>query len=205
MSDQKHTILEAALKNYTRYGIKAFRMEDLADDLGISKKTIYQHFDNKDDLVHQTVMYDFELHHKSHTEILKNVPNVIDQIFEIWKAVVDQMGEMNPACMMDLRRYYPKSWKEFEKFKQDFLFKQFLNNLELGIEQGYFREDINKTATAIIYLGGIESILEDNSLRNKHNISFMELLFERIVYHIRAIATKKGYKYLEEKIKTIKK
>ncbi len=204
MADQKELILQEALKRYMKYGVKSVRMEDLADNLGISKKTIYQHFQTKDDLVHQALLYDLNIHRTTHDNAIANTTNAIDQLFEIWKLMVAQMGDMNPSCMLDLKRYYPESWKEFEKFKQEYLYVRLLTNLELGITQKLYRSNLNKEATTIIYLGGIEIILEDDSLRNKYNISMIDLIYERIIYHIRAIATPEGIDLLEKKLKSFK-
>lgn len=203
MEEQKLKIVQEALAHYLKYGIKSITMDDLATALGMSKKTLYQYFDNKDDLVHTAVQYVVEDEQCKCEMICKEYDNPIDQLFEINRFFMSKSAEVNPICIMDLKKYYSESWKLMECHGKDFHFQKVVENIQMGIKQGLYRNDLKVEATAIIYLTGVTGLINEMFEEKKHNIPAHEVFFEKIVYHIRAISTPKGITYLEEKLKNL--
>lgn len=198
--EPKEKILDAAAKHYIKYGVKNITMDDLANVLGMSKKTLYEHFANKDELVHETLIYDLNSHKDHCNKICNEIGNPIDELFEIVKFSTAKLSEMNPTCLMDLKKFYPKSWNEFESFKNEFIYEKMCENISKGINLKLYRADIKVNAVSVLYILGLDAILEDSILRFKYNLNIPELLFEKIQYHIRAISTVKGVNYLEKKL-----
>lgn len=174
-------------------------MDDLASALGMSKKTIYQHFKDKRELVNAVFMYDLEHDKRACIAAGCASHNAIQQFINIGLAVNTNLKEVNPAVIFDLKKYYPKCWEQFESFTGDFVFVNIKNNLELGIEQGFYRKNINPKVVAMIYISLIKTILENSFLTHK-DIPLAAMHQQIIDYHLHAICTPKGIEYLEQNL-----
>jgi AcrR family transcriptional regulator len=174
-------------------------MDEISSNLGISKKTLYLHVDNKQDLVQQC----FELHTQKVTHIIsqssQKFDNAIDELFAIDEAVSVIMKQTNPYTLGELKRYYPQTWLLVEDFKKKVLFDILNNNLHKGMKQGLYRENLNSDIIAKLMLSRTDVLINDDIFPlTKYN--FRELLKENRIYHIRGIATTSGINYLEKKI-----
>ena len=120
--DSKQSIIEQSLVLFLKSGVKSVNMDEISSNLGISKKTLYLHVDNKQDLVQQC----FELHTQKVTHIIsqssQKFDNAIDELFAIDEAVSVIMKQTNPYTLGELKRYYPQTWLLVEDFKKKVLF-----------------------------------------------------------------------------------
>ena len=136
----KDRILAQTLKVFLSQGIKATNMDDVASSLGISKKTLYAHVDNKLDLVNQC----FNLHIQNVKGVLNQSisqsQNAIDELFLIDANITTIMKHTNPFVLGELRRFYPETWQLYEAFKKNVLFKLFKDNLQNGIHEGLYEK-----------------------------------------------------------------
>jgi AcrR family transcriptional regulator len=197
--DSKQSIIEQSLVLFLKSGVKSVNMDEISSNLGISKKTLYLHVDNKQDLVQQC----FELHTQKVTHIIsqssQKFDNAIDELFAIDEAVSVIMKQTNPYTLGELKRYYPQTWLLVEDFKKKVLFDILNNNLHKGMKQGLYRENLNSDIIAKLMLSRTDVLINDDIFPlTKYN--FRELLKENRIYHIRGIATKTGINYLEKKI-----
>ena len=193
-------ILEKVSALYMKYGIKSITMDDVAKELCISKKTLYQHFTDKDDLVSKVVNY-MLVQNDCDLSLLKNPEyNAIDVLLVISKKLNEIFKNINPATSYDLKKYHPKVWKEFVTSRRQHIFEHISENILKGIEQGLYREDFNINIIASLYVARMEMGM-DKDLEMIEEYDFEEIFNTIFIYHIRGIANAKGIKYLEDKIK----
>jgi len=158
----KSEILQASSRLFLQYGIKSVSMEDIARELGMSKKTVYAHFETKADIVHSAIQMRLKEEEDFVSDIINKFNNPIDQFLNIQKHVSDYLRALNPSTMYDLSKYYKKTWQLFESHKSKFLFKTIACNLENGIQQKLYRNDLNADIVARIYIGGVDAFFNNN-------------------------------------------
>lgn len=195
----KETILKKAGESFQKFGFKSITMDDIANELGISKKTIYKFFKTKLELVDSTVTYIHDCIYNSITCTCNMGYNAIQENFEIKKLFKDLFKNSDDSPMYQLQKYYPTVYKkimlkEYDMFK-DCLFK----NIENGIAEGLYRKEIDKELISKFYFSLAMSV-HDSKLYtyNKNTINKLEI--QVLEYHTRAIATEKGLQILEEQL-----
>lgn len=200
MSDEekKYKILEAAQRLFIRYGIKSLTMDDLARELGISKKTLYLYCEDKNDLIRQVMEFEMGDHCSKIWDIQGKELNAIDENLEVLKQVMSDFSEMHPGVLYDLRRYHPEAYSKYENFKKDFMSRCVAQNIEKGIKEGFYRDDIRVDIIVTNYMYMISNIFESSEIFGKQH-NFLTIYEELFKYHINGIATNKGRKYLAEK------
>ncbi|WP_299523273.1 TetR/AcrR family transcriptional regulator [uncultured Lutibacter sp.] len=195
----KETILKKSGEIFLKFGFKSVTMDDIANELGISKKTIYKYFKNKVELVDEATEY---THSLMHTEVLKIYDmgyNAIEENFEVNKKFKGLLQNSDNSPIYQLQKYYPETYKRI--MSQEFcMFKDCLsNNIEKGIKEGLFRPDIVKDQVVKFYFSLIMSVHDSNLYKySKNTINKLEL--NVLEYHTRAISTKKGLEILEEQL-----
>lgn len=191
MKEEVKNLLESVIRLFMKYGIKSVTMDDVAKELGISKKTIYQHFADRNNLVDAAMEYHLEYIQQNCAAIFDQSSDAVEQMLGIAEFMNAQMRNVNPTLLFDLKRYFPQSWKRINDHRVDFILQQVQANIQLGISQGYYRTDFNIQVVAHIYISIIDLILEGERLP-KDEYSFKEIQQEFILYHLHAISTPKG-------------
>lgn len=169
-------------------------MDDVARLAGISKKTLYEHFTDKEELVGEVVKFMLDQNECLTREVMQTSKNAIEQLIDIITLVEKMIQGINIVCFVDLQRYYPKAWAYLEKHKHECLLSDIRRNLEQGIREGLFREDIDVNIIStyrmesvfIIFLSGLFKQPIDLVQANKE-------LFKHYLY---GIATLKGHKLI---------
>lgn len=196
----KETILKKAGETFLKYGFKSVTMDDIANDLGISKKTIYKHFENKAALVDSTISY---LHKSIHNTVMcvcNKGYNAIQENFEIKRIFSKVFKHSDNSPMYQLQKYYPKTYAKIIKDEFSMFKDCILKNIEKGIDEGIYRKQIDRELTTKFYFSLMMSVHDTNLYTyNKNTINKLE--FKVLEYHTRAIATLKGLKILEEQLK----
>jgi AcrR family transcriptional regulator len=200
--DIKIKMLRGAETLFMKYGFKSITMDDVSRELGISKKTLYQYFEDKNDLVKQTVQQHLEDQKASCNNIETQKLDPITYMLNISDSVSVQLRQINPGVLFDLRKYFKTSWDSFIEFKTSFIYKNVLHNLETGQSKGYYHKDIDIKLIASLYVHLIDFLVSPVEFQDEHK-NFKEMHFEIMKYHLRAICTEKGMKILNEKIKKI--
>jgi len=196
----KETILKKAGETFLKLGFKSVTMDDIANELGISKKTIYKYFKNKVELVDEAITYMHETMYKEVLTVYNFGHNAIKENFEVNKIFKGFLQNSDDSPIYQLQKYYPKTYDKI--MSQEFcMFKDCLSdNIEKGIREGLFRPDIIKDQVTKFYFSLIMSVHDSNLYTySKNTISKLEL--NVLEYHTRAIATEKGLKILEEQLK----
>jgi AcrR family transcriptional regulator len=141
--EARKRILCKAHELFNRFGIKRVTMDEIALKTGMSKKTIYQSFENKDDLV-DAVLEEHLSKNSSQCECNKTkAENAVHEIFLNIDMVQELMAEMNPTVFYDLEKFHPGAFLKLHEHRNDYLYKTVKENLEWGIKEGLYREDIN--------------------------------------------------------------
>ena len=136
MDEKGIEILGKTAHLFMRLGIKSMTMDDIARQLGVSKKTLYLYVSDKNDLVVK-VMQQIVQHEKDFSNHLCEIhDNSIDMLFALSKDVAQKFGQMHPSINYDMQKYHPEAWKIYEDFRTTFIADCIKENLERGINQG---------------------------------------------------------------------
>ena len=196
---KKEKIVNGALELYKRMGVKSVNMDKVATNLGISKKTLYVYFDNKQDLVNHCFQKHYDLVSEMINTTAAQFENAIDELFAIDESCSLVMKQTNPYLLGELKRYYPNTWALIEQLKQKVLFNIMKKNLNKGVEQGIYRKEIDVDIIAKLMINRIDALINEEVFPLTH-YDFRKLLTEIRIYHLRGITTLKGINYLEQKI-----
>lgn len=191
----KCKILQGATNLFLSYGFKSVTMDDIANKLGMSKKTIYQHYDNKTKLVEATTMQLFEFISEGINHICALEKNPIEEIYSIKQFVMEHLKNEKSSPQYQLQKYYPLIFKNLKE-KQFYVMQEcVISNLNRGVKNGLYREDINVDFIARIYFNAM-MVLKDDDLFPKDKFAMPMLMNNYIEYHLRGICTPKGLKIL---------
>jgi AcrR family transcriptional regulator len=193
-------IFEKACSLFFSIGIRNTTMDDLAKELGISKKTLYKEFDNKADLVRFCVAYELKKNEKTFQERADNTENAIEELVLSAVDIHADLQQFHPSIIQDLMKFYPESWNLIEHHRDIFAKNNIENNLKKGIKQGVYRKDINIEIVAALCLQ--LSFFSLHFDHKGHQVS--EVYLEVLRYNVHAIATQKGIELFEQLIKKIK-
>lgn len=202
MNDELKNILIKVRDLYTKYGIKSITMDDVANELGISKKTLYQYVVDKEDLVDKFIDHEIIIRQEQICKCFKVGFNAIEELFEISIFMNKLMRNINTATEHDLKKYYPAQYEKTMKARREGIYNYILVNLKKGISEGLYRKDLNKEVIAKLYLWRAETAHFDN-LFTIEEFTSLKLFVELLSYHVRGIATGKGITELEKKIKEL--
>lgn len=181
-------IFEKARYLFNRIGVRNTTMDDLAKELGISKKTLYKEIDNKADLVKLCIQYDLKRMEEKIQEISSSYENAIEELLVINDTIIEDIKVYHPTMLHDLTKFYPESCELIENHKASFAQKSISGNLEKGIQQGLYRKDINTSLVTLFQLNLSTLPLEQTHLGYDTKLLYSEIL----KYNIYAIATPKG-------------
>jgi AcrR family transcriptional regulator len=190
-------ILRGAQELVFRYGIKSITMDDIAKHLGMSKKTIYQHYSDKDELILKLV--EFLLgHNEDQMEcIVDKCKDPIHEIIETMKMMSSTFAKMNPILFYDMMKYYPESYQKFREFKENRILKMIEQNLKKGQELNLYRKDLNTKILARLRLEQIDLAVNlDAFPPDKFNL--VEVHVQLLDHFLHGVCTLKGHKILNK-------
>jgi AcrR family transcriptional regulator len=197
----KEKILAGVEGLFMKYGIRSVSMDDIARHLGISKKTLYLHFADKDELVMHMSRMHLERDLKEYSEIAATAKNAIEELNRISFCMRRDFEDMNPSLLFDLQKYHPRAWNLWTQFKERFIKESVVRNIKLGQEQGYFRPEINPEVVAVMRVLLIEASFDDG-IFDKNKFNFVEVQTHMFDFFVHGLCTDKGLKlYLKNKEK----
>lgn len=172
-------------------------MDDIANELGISKKTIYLHFEDKDDIVYQLFLGEMKEDKCEWDDLYNNTSNVIERMVKSMELMKQAFSEVNPTTLFDIKKYHPRSWNIFQEHKQRFIFENLKKDLVEGIEQGYFRPEIKIDILAKMRLEQIEMGFDPHIFSIAQH-TLVEVQLELLDHFIRGVLTNKGTQIYNE-------
>ena len=193
----KEKIIEKSAELFLNLGFKSVTMDDIANELGISKKTIYVHFDNKTKLVEAVTFSLFERICDGIDGICDTSKNPIEELYDIKKYVMHHLNNEKMSPQFQLKKYYPQihkvlKFKQFEKMHQSVR-----DSLKYGVDTGVFRNNIDVDFISRMYFTGMTGI-KDNMFFPPEIYSMNYLMENYLEYHLRAIVTDKGLDILNK-------
>ena len=197
----KEKIIQKATELFINLGFKSVTMDDIANEMGISKKTIYAHFDNKTELIKETTLTLFNHITCGIDSICALDKNPIEELYEIKKFVMLQLKNEKSSPQYQLQKYYPEVHAAFKIKHFEKMCDCTMTNLERGVEQGLYRDNIDIEFISRIYFVGVHGI-KDDALFPINKFPKVQLFEDFLEYHLRGIVTKTGLKTLNQFIKT---
>jgi AcrR family transcriptional regulator len=197
--ETRQRILEIAMAQFARFGVRTITMEDLARQAGISKKTIYQEFEDKKDLVKAVFAAILEQDRKRLAFILEQGDGVIEHLVQTSKMMRERLTSINPLVILEVQKYFPEAWNLFESFKQETIQQDLIKVLERGKELGYFRPEIDSKVLARVRLTQVTSAFDPkNFAEPDYNLVEEQMIV--LEHFLHGIFTEKGRKaYLTQK------
>ena len=192
-------IIQKSADLFLNYGFKSVTMDDIANALGISKKTIYQHFDNKTKLVEATTLELFNIISQGIDCICALEKNPIEEIYDIKHFVSEHLKDEKSSPQYQLQKYYPKIYQSLKNKQFEVMYQCVNTNLQRGISSGIYRNSIHVDFITRIYFNSILAI-KDEDLFSKKTFSMNMLMENFLEYHLRGICTEKGLEILTKLI-----
>lgn len=198
----KSKVLNGAVELFMKYGVRSISMDDIARHLSVSKKTLYQHFTDKEELVTTTSELHIEQSKKQYEALTKEAVNAIDELAKISVCLKKDMTEMNPSLLFDLQKYHPKAWGAWLDHKNVFIRDSVVRNIKQGIEEGYYRDEVNAEVMAAIRIEQIPIAFDERIFaRDKFSIAEVQLqIFDHFVYGLCTDKGKKLYQKYKSKL-----
>ena len=191
----RENIINKATELFLTLGFKSVTMDDIANELGISKKTIYVHFENKTKLVEATTLEMFDLISRGIDGICLLDKDPIEEIYDIKKLVLEHLKEEKSSPYHQLQKYYPKIFNSLRSKQYGLMEDCVAGNLNRGIALGLYRDNMQVEFISKIYFTCIMA-LKDNQLFPLTNFSMASLMNHYLEYHVRGICTPKGLEVL---------
>lgn len=200
MDQKQNELLEKIAEVFMRYGVRSVNMDDIARELKVSKKTLYKYFKDKSDIVMQVMSAKCAFEELMVSNTVQEAENAIDEVMRIAAFVSQELKQVHPSVMYDLEKYYPEAWDKLRDHKHDFICGTVRENLERGIKEGLYRDNLNAEIISKVYMHQMDAVFDSRDFPvGKYTI--MQIHIELMRYHIRGVANEKGMKYLAEKIK----
>lgn len=196
-------IIPRAFEYFMQYGFKTFTMDDLAHNLGISKKTLYEQFASKQILVDACLDYALEMSCKRTELFLVGEGSVIENIFMRQKEIKNFFNMKSWRPLWELKRYFPKTYERMDVAfaKSDALFIDQL--IEKGLKEGFFRENINIKFYKQFYTQ-VQRLRSFENAFDERDFPFWETIYTMMEYFFRIIVNEKGMKELERVLLLVK-
>lgn len=195
----KETITSTATELFLNQGFKSVTMDDIANELAMSKKTLYQHYSNKETIVAVVVDKLFENICSVIDGICERKQNPIEEVYEIKKQVMHHLKDEASAPMHQLQKYYPTIYKSLKSRQFHYMQECVVDNVKRGLDEGLFRDNIDVDFVSRIYFNGVTGI-KDPQLFPSTMFAPKDLFESFLEYHLRGIVTPKGRKILNNLI-----
>ena len=192
----KERILDCASRMFFKNGIRAVTMNDVAEALGISKRTLYDYVENKDDLLGQAIVFQYEIDVEKYKELETAAKNPVDLIFRHFRYTVLRINDIHPNFINELQRSFPQVWNDKVAplmTERESLVRQLVHD---GIEQGYFRSDINPDIAAKMLFAQVD-MMSDTETFPPDRYPRAYLFRHILTGFLRGLATEKGLKEIE--------
>lgn len=193
--ETKERILLRAHELFNKYGIRSVSMDDLAAQLGMSKKTLYQYYTDKDELIDAVfvaMMQQNEVQCRHNRQLAENP---IHDVFLAFDMVQEIFANMNPAVMFEMQKYHPVTFRKFQEYKNGFLYQMIRSNLESGIKDELYRDDLDVDVLSRFRIHSIMLAFDPDVFPSNRTrlIHIQQQLLENFMY---GLATSKGQKLI---------
>lgn len=206
MNEELNNILEKVRLLYLRYGIKSITMDDVARELGISKKTLYNYVADKTELVQKVIELEMNKRQCELDKMCCEGKNAIEELIEVHRFVFKKMKEANPSTEYDLKKYYPEIYQKFNNNRLGKMYERLLENMLKGKKEGIYRTDLNEDLIArlTVLRSNISGIVDFENIENFEILTSPDFFTEAMIYHIHGIANEKGIEILNQNLEKLR-
>jgi len=193
----KERILQKAHEMFMRYGVRSVSMDDIAAQLGMSKKTLYQYYTDKEELVDAVLSAVLETNRKQCLEDRQKAENAVHEVFQALEMMQEMFANMNPSIVFDLEKYHPTVSKKIQQHKQVFMYQVIKQNLERGIKEELYRPEINIDVLTRFRIESMMLAFNSEIFPNNRTqlVSIQEEILEHFLY---GLSTVKGQKLIQK-------
>lgn len=195
--ETKDRILKGAEELFFKFGIKSVTMDDIAKHLGISKKTIYQFYSDKNEIVETLMQYSLKQDECEFQQIQAESANMIDEVMKMMTHISSMFAKVNPNIFYDLQKYHPKAWAQFKVFKQECMAKMIETSIERGKKEGLVRADINSKVLSRMRIEQVEMGLNPE-IFPQTEFKIVDVQLALIDHFLHGICTLKGHKLINK-------
>jgi AcrR family transcriptional regulator len=196
-SGKTDTIHWQAFELYSRFGIRSMTMDDISRQLGISKKTLYQHVQDKADLINRVIELDISLAGNLKEIAGGKGSTAIEDLMAINEQILRQSKRLSPTFRYDLRKYYPESYRHWTGKKMGILEELITANIDQGKAEGIYRQELAGKVIADQYISYVSRMEVEDPINNHAELTD-EALREIFIYHLHGICNQKGLEYLKQ-------
>lgn len=182
-----------------RYGIRSITMDDIAREMGVSKKTIYQLFSDKQEMVAEIVRTHCQETSCQMQEVENQTVNAVESLLIGTSHMRQQMSQMHPTFLYDLQKYMPGAWQTFVEFKERVIITTLEGNIRRGQAEGLFRADANPEVLARLRLEQVQMAF-DPTIFPSDQFQLANVQEQFIMHYIRGLVTPRGLDFLEKAI-----
>jgi AcrR family transcriptional regulator len=190
-------ILAGARDLFFKYGIKSVTMDDIARHLGVSKKTIYQFYTDKNELLLSLCKKELGEHAEHFCVFCDTAKDAIDEIFQTMKYMAGMFSKINPSLFYDMKKYHPKAWEQFREFKEKKVMQVVEANINKGIEQGLYRNTLNPKILARLRIEEVDMAMNPEVFPSKE-FSLTEVQVALLDHFLYGILTLKGHRLINK-------
>ncbi|MEO9021638.1 MAG: TetR/AcrR family transcriptional regulator [Ginsengibacter sp.] len=180
---------------YRRYGVRSVTMDEIASQLGVSKKTIYQCFSDKNELVDAVIVDILDFNRKLCLNCRQESQNAVHEVFRAMESLETMFDNMNPAILFDIQRNHPDTFKKFTEFKYNFLLDIMKENIERGKKEGLYRQEMDTDVIAKIRLECVVlPFIKEVFPEKQFPMAYLQR--QLIEFFLFGMVTEKGYKLI---------
>jgi len=203
MEEKKDYYLLEIGKLFLKYGVSGITMEEIANKIGVSKKTIYNYFESKAEIVELLIQQRFKNDNEAMWATITQGKNAIEILVRITNLMKETIREVPPFVRRDLMKHFPLQLEKIGSEHKNIVFAGVRKNIILGIEQGIYRSNLNVELIARYYVNSLDQFIRQEVMDGSE-IPIDAYYDEILSYHIHGIATAKGITILEEIINPTK-
>ncbi|HVI45550.1 MAG TPA: TetR/AcrR family transcriptional regulator [Chitinophaga sp.] len=194
--EPQERIMDTAFGLFRQYGTRSITMDDIAERMGVSKKTLYAHFTDKDDMVLHTMTRFVNLVHAECQADHAKSRDAIEELFLVMEMLDRRMRNMNPVMLLDLQKFHQKAYQVFMEYRNTHLANMIRENLERGIKEGLYRPDIDIKILTLYRVYGCMLCFQPEAFPGVSDMPKVQnVLLENFLY---GVASAKGYKLIEK-------
>lgn len=190
-------ILEHTHRLFSRFGIRSVTMDQVAQSVGISKKTLYQYFEDKQTLVQQTFSGTLACQREEVWLLAHKAENPIKALLDILVYTNRRLAETNPIALYELQKFFPKAWEEFFTYKEKVVKVLLTRNLQKGIESGFYRKELNIEIIVQMHVKMIEAMLDPDVFPHT-KFSPVSVNSQYLLMFLYGISTPEGYALIDQ-------
>ncbi|MCR5887776.1 TetR/AcrR family transcriptional regulator [Hymenobacter sp. J193] len=193
----KDRIIVGAVELFMRKGIRSVSMDDIATTLGMSKKTLYKWFENKDQIVLAVMQQRLNREEDDCETAFAQGSNALEAMFSLIQWHRDMLTNIHPSIFHDLQKYYPQAWALFDEHKNTFILAKVAANIRRGMEEGLYRPDLDVEVLSRLHLAEIE-LMFNNAVFPTRQFDIQRVNSVIVEHFLTGISTLKGHKVINE-------